>query len=512
MKLPIGVQDFEKLRLEGYTYVDKTPFIHRLAHGGNTFFLSRPRRFGKSLLLSTMRAFFEGKRELFHGLAIERMEQEWTCYPVLYLDLNTGKYTDSEELDEVLNRHLSAWEKEYGITAASHSLGVRFGDVVQKAYDATGKQVVVLVDEYDKPLFQTLNHDDVNKLNRDTLKAFYSVLKSQDRYIRFAFLTGVTKFSKVSIFSDLNSPEDITMSSDYSTLCGITPAEVEHYFAAPVDALAAAYGISHDEAINKLRNEYDGYHFADDMADVYNPFSLLNALKSGKVENYWFRTGTPAFLVDTLQRLDLNIEQLKQSKAKATTLSDVDSYNLTPIPLLYQTGYLTLKSYDRRFNSYTLGYPNHEVEQSLIEYLLPRYVTTGFLPEFIIDNFVDDIANGRTEQFMRRLKAFFDGNDYRVAGNMEVYFQNALYLLFRLMGFYTEVERATSMGRTDVAVFTERFIYLFEIKLDGSAEQALEQINLKQYATPYALDSRRIVKVGVNFSSATRSIERWIVE
>ncbi len=510
MIYPIGIQDFEKIRQDGYVYVDKTTHIHRLTTTGCYYFLSRPRRFGKSLLISTMDAYFKGKRELFEGLAMERLEQKWTVHPVLHLDLNSRKYESPQDLTDELNSHLEKWEKLYGDDFKDRALEERFKNIIELACKKTGERVVILVDEYDKPMLQAIGNDDLQAKFRSTLKAFYSVLKTQDRYIKFAFLTGVTKFGKVSVFSDLNNLQDISMDNDYADICGISEQEIHHYFENSLHELAYANGMTYEETCAKLKEQYDGYHFEHGTIGMYNPFSLLNTFKTLKYKDYWFETGTPTFLVELMKRTDYPVADLQEEQVDSDVLNSIDSMSQNPIPVIYQSGYLTIKGYDPEFKMYRLGFPNREVEMGFIKYLMPFYTPVRENKStFFIGQFIQDVRQGRPEQFMQRLQTFFADGSYEVMGEMEKYFQNALFLVFKMMGFFTEVERRSSRGRCDIVVKTDDYIYVMELKLDGSAEEALRQIEDKGYAQPYAMDSRQLFKIGVNFSSVLRGIEEY---
>ena len=513
MIYPIGIQDFEKLRTDGYVYVDKTALIYKLATTGSYYFLSRPRRFGKSLLISTMEAYFRGKRELFKGLAIEQLEKDWKEYPILHIDLNSRRYENAESLRLELNKYLEIWERRYGDEFKDRALEERFFQIIAKAYEKTGQRVVILVDEYDKPMLQAIGDEALQDEYRNTLKAFYSVLKTQDRYIKFAFLTGVTKFGKVSVFSDLNNLEDISMLEPYADICGITEKEIHCMFDSEVALLAGKEGIEKDECYAKLKDCYDGYHFRQNSEGVYNPFSLLNTLKSKCFGDYWFETGTPSFLVYLLKQADYNLNNLQEEMVSADILNSVDSMSKNPIPVIYQSGYLTIKDYDREFKIYRLGFPNKEVENGFIKYLLPLYTPIEEnKSEFYIANFINDIRRGNPDGFMERLQSLFADSDYKITGKMEKYFQNSMYLIFKMMGFFTEVERTTSRGRMDIVMKTKDYIYVMELKLDGTADEALRQIDDKGYAEPFKTDGRQIYKIGVSFSSETRGIEEWRIE
>ena len=512
MIYPIGIQSFSEIREGGYTYVDKTALVYELLSTGKYYFLSRPRRFGKSLLVSTLEAYFQGRKELFAGLAMERLEREWTEYPVFHLDLNAQKYESPQNLTEILNASLTGWEKEYGAEPSETSLSLRFRGVVRRAAEKTGRRVVVLVDEYDKPLLQAIGDGALQDDYRNTLKAFYGVLKSCDQHIRFALLTGVTKFSKVSVFSDLNNLRDISMLKAYEGLCGVTEEELRTVFSESVGRLAEANGLGVEEAYGELKKWYDGYHFAAGGADVYNPFSLLNTFKTGEFGNYWFETGTPTFLVELLKKSRYDLRNLTEEQTTADVLGSVDTMDENPVPVLYQSGYLTIKGYDKRFGLYRLGFPNGEVERGFMSFLLPHYASVGKSESiFQISLFMRDVEGGDIDGFMRRLQGFFADIPYELARDLELHYQNVLFIVFRLMGFYTRVEYHTSQGRADLVLQTERYVYVMEFKLDGTAEEALRQIEEKNYALPFAADPRKLFKVGVNFSNAIRGIERWVV-
>ena len=509
---PIGIQSFERIREDGYVYVDKTSLVYCLATTGKHYFLSRPRRFGKSLLVSTLEAYFLGKKGLFAGLAMERLEREWTEYPVFHLDLNSQKYETPQSLADILNAALTKWEKEYGREEAETSLSLRFQGVVQRAAEKTGHNAVILVDEYDKPLLQSIGNDSLQTDYRNTLKAFYGVLKSCDRYIRFALLTGVTKFSKVSVFSDLNNLEDISMSRVYESVCGITEDELHSELAGDVVALAESGGISQEAAYHKLKEWYDGYHFTRNGMDIYNPFSVLNTLKRRDFGSYWFETGTPTFLVELLKKSRYNLHRLTDEVAMSDSLMGIDSMGNNPVPYLYQSGYLTIKGYNPEFRVYELGFPNKEVEEGFTKFLLPCYAhLDSGNSAFEVMNFVQDVRGGNVDGFMKRLQSFFADTPYELARELELHYQNVLFIVFKLMGFYTQVEYHTSQGRVDLVLQTEKYIYVMEFKLEGTSDEALRQIEEKNYALPFASDPRKVYKIGVNFSNEIRGIEGWKV-
>ena len=511
-KLPIGIQTFEDIRNDGYLYVDKTALMWTMANIGKPFFLSRPRRFGKSLLISTFEAYFKGRRDLFTGLAVEQLEKKWEEYPVLHLDLNAEKYDSPDRLDAILSNQLTQWEAIYGRGEDETTLSSRFLGVIRRAEQA-GRGVVVLVDEYDKPLLQAIQNEPLLNSYRSTLKAFYGVLKSADRYLRFAFLTGVTKFSQVSVFSDLNQLNDISLNYDFSTLCGITREELLANFEPEIAALSQANDINTKEVVETMTRQYDGYHFSKICEDIYNPFSLFNAFSQRDYKSFWFSTGTPTFLIEMLQRMDFSLTLLEKMEVKDEDFDKATEVITDPIPVLYQSGYLTIKGYEPLFRTYTLGYPNEEVKIGFIETLIPSYLNQPTRESnFYVVSFVRDLMKGDIEQCLLRTRSFFSSIPYDLENNQEKHYQTIFYLLFRLMGQYVDVEVKNAIGRADVVIKMPDAIYVFEFKVDGTPEEALAQINSKQYAIPYEVEHRKVVKVGVNFDSTTRTLGQWKIE
>ena len=511
--LPIGIQDFESLRKDGYLYVDKTALIYKLVTTGRYYFLSRPRRFGKSLLLSTLHAYFEGKRELFEGLAISAMEQKWEAYPILHLDLNAQKYETPEALEQILDNALTQWEELYGTRESERSLSLRFLGIIQRAYEKTGKRVVILIDEYDKPMLQAIGNEALQEAYRNTLKAFYGALKSGDPYIKFAMLTGVTKFGKVSVFSDLNNLNDISMDWQYSSICGITDEELDNQLHGYTEQLAARNRMTVEAAREKLRRLYDGYHFIEESEGVYNPFSLLNTFGKMRFGSYWFETGTPTYLVQLLQLHNYNLERMANEYVTEDILNCVDVASTNPIPVIYQSGYLTIKGYEPEFRNYRLGFPNEEVEDGFFRFLLPYYASVNKTETaFHIQKFVEEMRTGQPEAFLNRLKCFFADTPYELVRDRENHYQNVLFILCKLLGVYVRAEYRTSQGRIDIVLQTKDYTYIIECKLDGTAEQALQQISDKAYALPFATGDTKVFRVGLNFSSETRNIEKWVIE
>ena len=510
MKYPIGIHNFEKMRREGYVYVDKTQLMWKMVSEGSYYFLSRPRRFGKSLMISTLEAFFSGERELFKGLYADSVEWDWLQYPILHLDLNAEKYDCKEALDNMLDDFLTKQEELYGRAVTERSPGLRFQGVIRRAFEKTGRQAVILVDEYDKPLLQAIGNESLQTEYRNTLKAFYGALKSADRYIKFAFLTGVTKFSKVSVFSDLNNLTDLSLDDRYATICGISEAELHEYFDESIQQLADANKMTKEACYERMKEDYDGYHFDIDTPGMYNPFSVLNTLAKCRFRDYWFETGTPSFLVYQLQKTGYPLDNMTEEELSANTLNSIDSMDVNPLPLLYQSGYLTIKGYDRRFGTYRLGFPNREVREGFIKYLYPFYTPkTQDLGRFAITQFIRDIDCGRAEAFMTRLSDFFATGDYQVMGRLEIYLQNTLNVIFNLMGLYVEVERHTTNGRMDMVIQTPLYVYIIELKIDQTAAVALQQIEDRGYANAFAGDARKLFKIGINFSSEKKLIDDW---
>ena len=511
MIYPVGVQNFEKIRKEGYVYVDKTALIHRLVKSGTYYFLSRPRRFGKSLLISTLEAYFSGKKHLFEGLAIEDLETEWNEYPILHFDLNAKKFDAVEDLYELVGRQLERYELQYETVAVDQSLDGRFYNLVMSIADKTHKRVVILVDEYDKPLLQTIGNSELQNTYREILKAFYGVMKSCDGQIHFGFLTGVTKFGKVSVFSDLNNLDDISMDPAYYDICGISEDELNEYFDAEIGILAEENDITKEQAYDRLRNEYDGYHFCENVSGVYNPFSVLSTLRKNRFGNYWFETGTPTYLVELLKRSDFQLDKIDGYKTGKDVLNGIDPGS--PVAMIYQSGYVTIKDYDSEFDLVTVGFPNKEVERGFLLFLLPFY--TNLKKEdsnFFVSRAVQALKNGDAEVFMSYMKSLLAGYPYDLIKDTENHYQNVVYLTLKLMSVYlVDAEFRTSDGRIDLLVRTDKYIYVMEFKYNGSAQEAMDQIESKDYPLPFAMDSRTIIKVGVNFSGETRNIDNWII-
>ncbi len=533
-KLPLGIQSFEKLRRDRYVYIDKTAFLWQLVQVSHPYFLSRPRRFGKSLFLSTLAAYFRGQKELFTGLYIEQAEEEqaaqenrtaWLEYPVLYFDFNIGQYLENDALNERLDSLLKEQESLYGILVAKEEkpfFASRFERMIKAVYHQTGKQVVILVDEYDKPLLQTMGvNEALNERYRNTLKAFYSVIKTCDQYIRFAFLTGVTKFSKISIFSDLNNLKDISLHESYAGICGISQRELEANFHPEIQALAQKHRFDYSQALIALKQWYDGYLFHPAGEGMYNPYSLLNALDDKEIKSYWFSTGTPTFLVNFLKEANYYIPDLDGNvELDEEGLQTYRAVAQDALPILFQAGYLTIKNYISDLRLYQLGFPNDEVRYGFLHNLLPAYSDVPFGQTGVwIGRFVQDIRKGDVESFMERMQAIiasipYDDFPKEKLKLREQNYQTAVYLIFALMGQFVQTEVHCATGRSDCIVASADTVYIFEFKLsgNGSAEDALNQIREKDYAAPYKASGKKIVLIGSSFDEEKRTIKDWKVE
>lgn len=511
IKYPIGEQDFKSLREMECVYIDKTRYIDIIDRAGSKYyFLARPRRFGKSLFLSTLQYFYEGKRELFKGLYIDSNSRDWISYPVLRLDLNTDRYTEPGVLDDVLDNLFSKWENLYGVNHKVELLSQRFRNIIEAAHEKTGRQVVILVDEYDKPLVGNLKEKPKFDHYRDKLAALYTNFKSCAPHIRLVFLTGVSRFSKLSIFSDLNNLKDITFSNEFADICGITESELVNQLKDGIIELAETSDLSFEATINTLKTNYDGYRFTEDGSDIYNPWSLLNCLEQRRIDTYWIDTGLPSIIRESLQKIDANLEDSFDVYCSRDDLKGLDLLNPDPTALMYQTGYLTIKDYLPETNEYLLGIPNNEVKKGFFRYLLPYYVDSQSVsPNKLVANITRGFIQGRPNESMKAMQTYFAGVDYKLKMENENNFHNAFFLLTDLIGLDVKTEVSTSDGSLDILISTSRYIYIIELKYDHSADDALRQIEEKRYARPYQTDHRRIFKIGVSLSSKTRCIESW---
>lgn len=522
MRYPIGIQSFETIRRDGYVYVDKTDLVYKLAQG-HIYFLARPRRFGKSLLVSTLKAYFEGRKDLFEGLQMAELETEWTKYPVINFDFNGLSNQEKNPLRSYLFSQIVATEKKYNITPEdTDDLGLRFRRLIPALHEVTGQQVVVLIDEYDKPLLDLLdtgNPDDEQKLNanRELLKAFFSIFKATDDHLRFVMLTGITKFSQITMFSGFNQPDDISLSNRYDTLLGITEEELHTVFAEGINELAEEEGCSVNEIQESLKRHYDGYHFSKRMVDVYNPFSILNTFAHLDMKSYWFASGTPTYLVRLLGNSQESVMEYTSQNYPEQMFIDYKADKEMPLPMIFQAGYLTIKGYDKDFNTYHLDFPNNEVKQGLITLLANNYLGQEYEMTSTLVNIVRALRDGDLEQVRKLFTGFLAETPYSMRPKKdqkqrELYFHYTFYLLMRLISCYTVyTEKQLSEGRADCIIETPKYIYIFEFKLDGTADEALQQIHDRGYAKAYEADPRPLYNVGASFSSKTGTIEEWVV-
>ena len=513
---PVGIQTFERIRKENKLYIDKTEYVYRMTHsGGCYFFLSRPRRFGKSLLVSTFESYFSGKKELFEGLAIEKLEQEWMEYPVLHFDMSGGKHMEKEQLEDYLSNRLEAEERKWGITHTKRGANNRLTELITTAYEISGKQVVVLIDEYDAPMLDVAHDKETLDVLRNVMRNFFSPLKMCEPMLRFVFLTGITKFSQVSIFSELNNIKNVSLDDEYAGVCGITKEELLTQMSEDIDMLAEAQGMTREETIAKLKENYDGYHFSPASPDVFNPYSLLNCFDDKNFGAYWFSSGTPTYLINMLRKFKVLPAKIGRSLARSSAF-DAPTENLKTItPLLYQSGYITIKGYDKMSQLFTLDLPNKEIKVGLFESLLPYYLEGMYAEEgdVAIAQMSVLIRQGDMDGALRLFQEFLGTVPYCNNTNYEGHYQQVLFIIFTLLThFVVDVEVHTPNGRVDVVMETEDTLYLIELKLNKSAQSAMQQINLKQYDQRFARCGKPIVKVGVNFDAKKGNIEDWIIE
>lgn len=513
---PVGIQTFERIRKENKLYIDKTEYIYRMTHsGGCYFFLSRPRRFGKSLLVSTFESYFSGKKELFEGLAIEKLEQEWMEYPVLHFDMSGGKHMEKEQLEDYLSNRLEAEERKWGITHTKRGANDRLTELITTAYEISGKQVVVLIDEYDAPMLDVAHDKETLDVLRNVMRNFFSPLKMCEPMLRFVFLTGITKFSQVSIFSELNNIKNVSLDDEYAGVCGITKEELLTQMSEDIDVLAEAQGMTREETIAKLKENYDGYHFSPASPDVFNPYSLLNCFDDKNFGAYWFSSGTPTYLINMLRKFKVLPAKIGRLLARSSAF-DAPTENLKTItPLLYQSGYITIKGYDKMSQLFTLDLPNKEIKVGLFESLLPYYLEGMYAEEgdVAIAQMSVLIRQGDMDGALRLFQEFLGTVPYCNNTNYEGHYQQVLFIIFTLLThFVVDVEVHTPNGRVDVVMETEDTLYLIELKLNKSAQAAMQQINLKQYDQRFARCGKPIVKVGVNFDAKKGNIEDWIIE
>ena len=520
-RYPIGIQTFSRVIREGYIYVDKTDLVWQLAHYATFVFMSRPRRFGKSLLTSTLESYFQGEKDLFEGLKIMALEKEWEQYPVFHFDLSGARHMPPASVRKELELILSPYEKIYGGNPNEDTPGMRLSGLIDRAYEQTGKQVVVIIDEYDAPLLDVLHEDERLKDMREIMQEFYQRLKKQEPKIKFCFITGITKFSQLSIFSTINNLKNVTLLPRFSAICGITEQEVKRDLAEDIKAMSEVYACSPEEMFRKIKLRYDGYHFASVSDDIYNPYSLLNALGDQQLDNYWFASGTPTFLIHQLQHFKTDIMSLDKLEVPSSAFDQPTENMQDALPLLYQSGYLTIKDYDRDLESYTLSIPNQEVRIGYIKGLVPIYtglndanVQMGFAAKFWKALRTDDINLA-----MEEMKAYMAGIPYvegfkkklAEAATAEGFYEYTLYLIFSMLNVYVRTQVKCAGGRTDMVVWMPNTVYVFELKVNGTAQEALQQINDRGYALPYETDGRKVVKIGIRFSPETMTVEEWAI-
>ena len=512
-RLPIGIQTYSEVKSNNWLYVDKTEYISKMTRVSKYIFLSRPRRFGKSLLVSTLQAYFEGRKELFEDTYIGRTETEWTQYPVLKFSMASAKHTDAPKLHRFLNSMLEREEQRWGIATPKQDANDRLQDLILTAHRQTGKNVVVLIDEYDAPLLDVSHIGSLLDEMRQIMRNFYSPLKDCDPYLKFVFITGITKFSQLSIFSELNNLKNISMLPEFAAVCGISEEEIRTQMADYVEDFAETMEISRDEAVDELKRQYDGYHFTWPSPDIYNPFSLLNAFQDKMLKSYWFESGTPTFLIEKLKEFNIAPSVLKPTRLMASAF-DAPTESMTSImPLLYQSGYFTIKSFERRNGLYTLDIPNQEIRIGLMESLLPNYVRVDSYKGLttVADMYLA-LCNDDLDEMLRLLQTYLLTIPQCDNTNYEGHYQQLLYVIFSLMGRYVDVEVRTSNGRVDMVMNTGKALCLFELKLNKSAEAAMNQISLKDYPSRFALTNLPIIKIGINFNSETHTIEDWKIE
>lgn len=516
MRYPISIQTFETIIDGNYVYVDKTNLVYSLAQE-HVCFLSRPRRFGKSLLLSTLDAYFSGRKELFKGLKMEALESKWDVYPVFRIDFAKGRFDVEGGLEQVLEEYVSNWESIYGKSDIYTTLSSRFQYVLEQATAKTGRKAVVLIDEYDKPLLDVLE-EELEDVNRSILKDFYGTFKAADASLRFALLTGVTKFSQITVFSGFNQPNDISMDSKYDAICGITETELHTVFAEAIIQMATRLEYTVDEMKAVLKKQYDGYHFSNVLLDVYNPFSVINAFNKNRIDSYWYKSGTPTYLVKLLEGHKVNMQRLTSRTYESQYFVDYRADAEEPLAMLYQSGYLTIKGYDKRYGEYTLDYPNVEVAKGFVTLMANSYLKKAESEaSYWIVNLDRMLRRGALDDIREAFTAFlasipYEANKDERAKDFETHFQYTFYIIFRLLSCYTTlIEKQNSKGRADIIVESDNDVYIFEFKLDGTAEEALKQIEEKQYALPYLNDKRSVHKIGVNISSSTRTVDDWLL-
>lgn len=513
IKYPIGIQTFNDIVTEGLFYVDKTKQVYDIVDNYRYVFLSRPRRFGKSLLMSTLEAYLKGEKELFKGLAIEKLEKDWISYPVFRFDFSPANYVDISRLMDRINGCLDSIEKEYSISSTNENVSERFQELIQLAYEKSRQKVVILIDEYDKPLLDCLHDFDLHEKIKSELRSLYSVIKASDRYIKFAMLTGITKFGKISVFSGLNNLKDISMIPKYNAICGISETEFRRDFKLPIAYFTEEHNILEDEAWEKFKSMYDGYHFASRGEGIYNPFSVINAFDENELKNYWYGSGSPSYLIRLIERNNYNLDKIEGQTRKEDQLNNITDTNKDFIPLLYQSGYLTIKEYFDDSQEYLLGFPNKEVDTSFWNSLADHFfLGIDGCPAFNLRKCLRDVNEGHPEEFMQSMRSLFADTNSEFEKNKEIHFQNMMAIAAKMMGLTVRTEIHSARGRCDLQILTSGFVYIFEFKIDSTPEEALAQIFEKGYAIPFESDSRTVFLIGANFSTSLRTLDDWIIE
>ena len=513
-RYPIGIQTFQKIIEGDYVYVDKTKYIVEIKKRGYQFiFLSRPRRFGKSLFASTLHAYFDGRKELFKGLAIADYEKEWVRHPVLHFDMSGAKHFDKDALKSYLNLQLSPYEDLYGRNESEVHPNERLTGIVRRAYEKTGRKVVVIIDEYDAPLLDVVHEEENLRDLRLMMQNFYSPLKMLDPWLEFVFITGITKFSQLSIFSELNNLNNISMSDQFSAICGISKTELTTQMRRDVELLAASQGVGYDEMVSRLTEYYDGYHFSERSEDVFNPFSLVLAMAHQKLGNYWFGSGTPSYIINVMRKFHVGVRDIEGKSVSVREFDVSPEQMTTALPLLYQSGYLTIKKYNAVMGRYTLDYPNKEVRLGMFESLAPNYLSPVSIDnDTFLGDFIELLYDGDANGALERMRAYLASISNRLSNKSERDVETVFYLIFSLMGAYVKVEEDSAVGRADVVIHLPGVVYVMELKYDGSAEAALKQIDDKGYLVPYSASGKRLVKIGVNYDSSKRTLGEWIID
>lgn len=513
IRYPIGIQTFSEIIEEGYKYVDKTGLVYALAKHTKYVFLSRPRRFGKSLLVSTLESYFKGEKELFKGLAIERLEKEWKTYPVFRFDLSPANYDNPSKLIECINGCLRSIELDYSLTSQSDSISERFIELIQQAYRKYGERVVILIDEYDKPMLDCLHDTDLHDKLKAELRGFYSAIKASDKYIKFAMLTGITKFGKVNVFSGLNNLKDISLLPRYNAICGISETEFHDNFKESMSAFAMAHGLPDDVAWSKFKTMYDGYRFSSSGEGIYNPFSVINAFDDNELRSYWYASGSPSYLIKLIEKNNYPLDKIEGERRSEIELSDIRDTSADFIPLLFQSGYLTIKDYDAASEEYTLGFPNQEVNKAFWDSLAYRFFRgANGSKAFNLQKCLQEVNEGRAEDFMLSLQSLFADTSSEQEMNKEIHFQNMMAIACKMMGLTVRTEIHSSSGRCDMQILTSSYVYIFEFKIDSTPEIVIAQIEEKGYSKPFAADMRTVFMIGANFSTKTRTLDGWIIK